>query len=109
MAEVVWSKKANRKRIAFLAYGEKEFGRKVAAKMNERMESYVQALASNPYIGAMEPLLQGHKKTYRSLVAHKLVKLIYTVDEAAGRIHIADLWDTRREPHAQAGKTELKP
>ena len=31
MAEVIWSKKANRKRIAFLTYGEKEFGRKTPA------------------------------------------------------------------------------
>ena len=102
MAEVVWSKKANRKRIAFLTYGEKEFGRKAAARMNERIESYVQALAGNPYMGVVEPLLQGRRQAYRSLVVHKLVKLIYSVDEAAGRIHIADVWDTRREPRTQA-------
>lgn len=108
MAEVVWSKKANRKRIAFLTYGEKEFGRKTAIKMNERIESYMQALASNPYMGAIEPLLQGRKKTYRSLTVHKLIKLIYTVDEAAGRIYIAALWDTRREPQAQAGTAQAQ-
>ena len=102
MAEVVWSKKANRKRIAFLTYGEKEFGRKAAARMNERIGSYVQALAGNPYMGAVEPLLRGRKETYRSLVVHKLVKLIYTVNEATDRIHIADVWDTRREPAAQS-------
>ncbi len=102
MAEVVWSKKANRKRIAFLAYGEKEFGRNTAIKMNERIENYVQALAGNPYMGCIEPLLQDRKQTYRSLVVHKLVKLIYSVDEAAGRIRISDLWDTRREPVRQA-------
>ena len=102
MAEVVWSKKANRKRIAFLTYGEKEFGRKAAVKMNERIESYVQALAGNPYMGIVEPLLRGRKETYRSLVVHKLVKLIYSVDEATNRIRIADVWDTRREPAAQA-------
>lgn len=102
MAEVVWSKKANRKRIAFLTYGEKEFGRKAAVKMNERIESYVQALAGNPYMGIAEPLLHGRRKTYRSLVVHKLVKLVYVVDEVANRIQISDVWDTRREPAAQA-------
>ena len=102
MAEVIWSKKANRKRIAFLTYGEKEFGRKTAAKMNERIESYAQALAGNPYMGIVESLLQGRKQTYRSLVVHKLVKLVYFVDETANRIQIYDVWDTRREPHTQA-------
>lgn len=102
MAEVVWSKNANRKRIAFLAYGKKEFGRKAAAKMNERIESHVQALAKNPYMGTVEPLLQGRRQTYRSLVVHKLVKLIYFVDDTANRIQISDVWDTRREPHTQA-------
>ena len=68
MAEVVWSKKANRKRIAFLTYGEKEFGLKAAVKMNERMEGYVQILAGNPYMGVVEPLLRDRKETYRSLV-----------------------------------------
>lgn len=102
MAKVIWSKKANQKRIAFLTYGEKEFGRKTAIKMNERIESYTQALAGNPYMGITEPLLYGRRKTYRSLVVHKLVKLIYSVDKATDSIHITDVWDTRREPRTQA-------
>ena len=106
MAEVIWSKKANRKRIAFLTYGEKEFGRKAAIKVNERIESYTQALAGNPYMGIIAPLLHGRRKTYRSLVVHKLVKLIYSVDEATNSIHIIDVWDTRREPHTQADTTK---
>lgn len=103
MAEVIWSKKANRKRIAFLTYGEKEFGRKAAVKMNERIEGYIQTLAGNPYMGIIEPLLYGRRKTYHSLVVHKPVKLIYSVDEATNSIHITDVWDTRREPRTQAG------
>lgn len=98
MAQVVWIKKANKKRIAFLAYGEKEFGVKAALKMNNRIMDYVRRLADNPGMGAVEPLLQGRKKPYRSLVVHKLIKLVYYVDESRQTVFIADLWDTRREP-----------
>ena len=103
MAEVVWGKKANKKRIAFLKYGEKEFGRKIAIKMNEKIESYVCTLAGNPGIGVREPLLLHRRKPYHSIVIHKLLKLVYYIDEAKGRVYIVDLWDTRREPCAQAG------
>ena len=102
MAQVVWSKKANKRRIAFLAYGEKEFGVKAALKMNNRIMNYVRSLADNPCMGAIEPLLQGRKKQYRSLVVHKLIKLVYYVDEPKQTILVADLWDTRREPELLA-------
>ena len=105
MAKVVWGKKANKKRIAFLQYGEKEFGRKAAAKMNERIESYVSVLVENPHMGIRELLLCNRSKQYRSIVVHKLLKLIYYIDESRQTIYIADLWDPRREPRTQAQTT----
>ena len=47
-------------------------------------------------MGLVEPLLEGRNKVYRSLVIHKLYKLVYYVDEET--IYIADLWDVRRDP-----------
>lgn len=98
MAEVIWSQRANKRRIEFLTYGKREFGLRSAIKMNEQIESYVHSLANNPNLGSIEPLLQGRKKEYCSLVVHTLIKLIYWVDKEKARIYIADLWQTRREP-----------
>ncbi len=98
MVEVIWDDNANKKRIAFLSYGIKEFGLQTALKMNERIEDYVESLANNPKMGIVEPLLVHRKRKYRSLVVHKLIKLIYYINESPYRIHIADFWDTRREP-----------
>ena len=56
-------------------------------------------LASNPYMGKIEPLLinrKGHE--YRSLVIHEHFKLIYYIDLSQNILYIVDLWDTRREP-----------
>lgn len=98
MVKIVWSKKANQRRIAFLAYGKQKFGEQVAHKMNEHIKAHVHLLASNPQLGITEPLLTQRTRQYRSLVVHKLIKIIYFVDTSNNRIHIADLWDTRRDP-----------
>ena len=66
----------------------------------DRLLGYEPLLAANPGLGRKEPLLEGHPKGFRSIVVHKYCKLIYYVEEDG--LHIADLWDTRREPDAQA-------
>ena len=62
--------------------------------------SYEPLLAANPRLGITEPLLAGRKREYRSIVVHKLFKLVYYVKDET--LYIAALWDTRREPRAQA-------
>lgn len=59
-------------------------------------------LASAPFIGKVEPLLQGSGLPFRSLVIHKHYKLIYHYDKNTDTLRIAALWDTRREPRTQA-------
>ena len=66
--------------------------------------SYEPLLAANPRLGITEPLLAGRKREYRSIVVHKLFKLVYYVKDET--LYIAALWDTRREPHAQADTTK---
>lgn len=57
MVEVIWSKRANKERIATLAYGVKHFGMKATEKLNERIENYTAILAENLCMGIVEPLL----------------------------------------------------
>lgn len=108
MVDVIWSKKANHRRIALLTYGKKEFSLQVACKLNARIESYADRLSANPQMGAMEPLLKDRKLMYRSLVIHKFFKLIYYINEKKQCIVIADFWDTRREPSSQANHIQSK-
>ena len=48
--------------------------------------------------------LAGRKREYRSIVVHKLFKLVYYVK--GDTLHIAALWDTRREPDTQSATTK---
>ena len=86
------------------AYCATEFGRTVAYDFLDSVDRQVNLLAEFPEIGKVEPLLKDRKLVYRSLVVHKFFKLIYYVNEKKQRIVIADLWDTRREPTAQAAR-----
>lgn len=79
MVEVIWTKRANRERIATLTYGAKAFGKHAAGKLNERIESYVVLLVENPHLGGFEPLLAERRREYRSLVVHEHYKLVYYI------------------------------
>ena len=73
--QVTWNKKALTQLDAVMKYGRQEFGERT-----------------------------GRKREYRSIVVHKLFKLVYYVKDDI--LHIAALWDTRREPVTQAGTTK---
>jgi len=55
-------------------------------------------LIKNPFIGQIEDLLQKRENTYRYLI-FKNYKIIYSVDQKMGFIKIADVFDTRQNPH----------
>ena len=44
------------------------------------------------------------KREYRSVVVHRNCKLVYYAE--GDTLYIADVWDTRREPRAQADNLE---
>ena len=98
--QVTWNKKALTQLDAVMRYGSQEFGERTAQRLFARIMSYEPLLAANPRLGVAEPLLAGRKREYRSIVVHKLFKLVYYVK--GDTIYIAALWDTRREPAAQA-------
>lgn len=96
MVEVIWSKRANRERIAILTYGAETFGKLASSKLNAQIESYTVLLVENPHLGIIEPLLVERRREYRSVVVHEHYKLIYYIKGKS--LYITDLWDTRREP-----------
>lgn len=106
MAKVTWDELARQNQRDILAYGTQIWGRNTARKMRLHIKAEVKRLAQSPLIGKVEPLLAGRSFQFRGLVIHEHYKLIYHYDEATETLRIAALWDTRREPRAQADNTK---
>ena len=99
MLQVIWHKQAEDAWYRMGAYC-REFGQKSLDKFIRNVQEWVLRIARNPAIGPKEPLLADRPEEYRSVVTHKNCKLVYYVK--GDILHIAALWDTRREPHTQA-------
>mgnify|MGYP001777178267 CR=1 FL=1 len=104
MMKVIVQKAAARQISRVYTYGEQHFGKQAAEKTHARIMEALRLLAANPRLGITEPLLAGRKREYRSIVVHKLFKLVYYVKDET--LYIAALWDTRREPRTQADNTK---
>ena len=102
MAKVTWDELARQNQRDILTYGTQVWGKNAAKKMRLHIKAEIERLARAPFIGKVEPLLQGRCLQFRSLVIHEHYKLVYHYDEAADTLRIAALWDTRREPAAQS-------
>ncbi len=80
----------------------REFGRNSRDKFLLKVDEAKRLLATNPYIGPVEPLLSNFPTTYRSMVVARLNKMVYRIMD--DHIEIADFWDCRREPGALAAE-----
>ena len=106
MAKVTWDELARQNQRDILAYGTQIWGKNAARKMRLHIKAEVERLAKFPLIGKVEPLLAERSLQFRSLVIHEHYKLIYHYDEVTETLHIAAIWDTRREPRTQADNTK---
>jgi len=71
---------------------------KAAGKILTSILEAVDRLSFFPEMAPVEPLLAGEPEKYRSMVAHKLFKVVYTVDMTRKEVVIADIWDCRQNP-----------
>jgi len=53
-----------------------------------------------PELGKIDPLIAHRKQLYRSIIVRRLNKIVYYIKDDT--IRIVAMWDTRREPKAQA-------
>ena len=100
MKTVEWTGKAmvNFRHIArYITFA---FGKRTTEKFEKNIAEWEARIARNPGIGIREPLMAGRPEGFRSVVVHRNCKLVYYVD--GNTLYIADVWDTRREPAAQA-------
>lgn len=94
--KTVWSEQASKTLRGIAAYVHSKFGLHARQELLQEVARTSQLLEQTPYIGRVEPLLEGCEVEYRSLVINKLNKIVYYVSGDA--VEIVAIWDTRREP-----------
>ena len=102
MAQVKWQKRAERELYRYLVKGFLEFGETTANKFADRVGYISRELERFPEIGYPEPLLKDRKKRYRTYHINKRFDLIYYYSATSDTVHVADIWDIRREPNSLA-------
>ena len=83
-----------------------DFGRQSRDKFLAKVTETRMLLATNPYLGPIEPLLADLPQTYRSVVVGRLNKMVYHIEEDEKTIYVDDFWDVRREPQALADEVK---
>ena len=93
--QVKWTQRALKRLEIAVNYGLREFGETTTHQFYERIKSYEPLLATNPYMGKVEKVLENRLVEYRSFVVHPHFKLIYYVNE---KKQCVVLFDTRQDP-----------
>lgn len=108
MMKVRWSPDAKERMDETADFIQEYFGLKSKMRFKKEVRRVNDLLKSNPYLGPVEPLLEDLPSEYRSIVVNHLNKMVYYVKDDT--IHIADFWDTRREPQnlSQRVKDDLR-
>ena len=83
-----------------------DFGMKSRDKFLSKVTETRMLLATNPYLGPVEPLLADLPQTYRSVVVGKLNKMVYCIEEDEKVIYVVAFWDCRREPATLASQVK---
>lgn len=99
---VIWYNRAEQSMRQIERYIFSKFGEYTRASFMRELEQSIQSLSEMPRLGSIDPLLEHRSKTYRSLIIHRMSKLVYYVEDDT--IHIAAFWDTRREPKSQVNQ-----
>ena len=94
--EVKWFSGAKDDLARLRYYCEFYFGKTSAQNIIKHVLQTVGLLGSFPEMGALEPLLDHRPETWRSLVVHKNIKVVYLIGSQS--VNIAALWDTRQRP-----------
>ena len=102
--KVIWHKQAKDALRSTATYIRKNYGLQVRENFRNEVAHVQTLLMNNPEMGPLEPLLADRSIKYRSFVINRLNKIVYYIED--GIIHIADFWDTRREPKNQANQVK---
>ena len=98
MAEVKWTKRAQKAKRALYLNGLEQFGAITAEKTLRKVTTIAADLAKWPTSGHPEQLLLGESPLYRAKPINDRFRIIYWYDEENDIVSIEDIWDTKRSP-----------
>lgn len=104
--KAIWDPKAKKSLYQIARYIQKRFGSEARKDFIKQVRETERLILTNPHLGAVDPLFEGRKLSYRSTVINRLSKMVYFIDGET--IYIAAFWDTRREPKKQAEQVIMK-
>jgi plasmid stabilization system protein ParE len=94
--KVVWAKQASESLQLIASYICDNFGFGAKQKFLSEITDMLSSLEFNPYIGKIDPYMEGFPIEYRCVYIHRLSKAVYYVEN--DNIVIVALTDARRDP-----------
>lgn len=95
--QIVWSDQAELQLDEIFKYYIENAGQRIAVNLVGKIIAEPNKLLKTPEISPREELLLDRESEYRYLVC-KNYKIIYSIDEKAKLIKIADVFDSRQNP-----------
>lgn len=95
--EVFWTEFAKNKLEEIFDYYKLKANRNVAIKIVDGIVDQTIGLDKMPEIGQIEEILKDDEREFRYLV-YTNYKIVYFINKNAGRIVIANVFDTRQNP-----------
>jgi toxin ParE1/3/4 len=96
-AVVVWTEFAESKLTIVFNYYKEKASLKIATQITKEIVKASMKLEKQPFIGALEPLLEARAKEYRYLVQGNY-KIIHFFEKEKNEVVIAHLFDSRQNP-----------
>jgi plasmid stabilization system protein ParE len=106
MMKVKWTLLAKDGLREIANYIKKNFGAQARMDFLHDVKHTNKLLGSQPYMGPIELTLDGHPEGFRSIVVHKLSKIIYYIDN--DHIEVADFWNCRQAPENLANRIKTQ-
>lgn len=78
------------------SYYKINFGLKVMQNVIASVKNTFETLRLQPFMGSIEPLLDEYPQSFRSLVQHHNLKIVYWLEDET--VKIALIFDTRQRP-----------
>ena len=98
MAQIKWTKKAQRLYFERVLYAYKEFGRATAKRWHDNRKRIERQLELYPESYSFESILRERRLQYRSCHFMRRFKIVYFYARTSNTVHIVDIWDTRMSP-----------
>lgn len=98
MAQIKWTKKAQRVFFERVLYAYNEFGTTTAKRWQDDRKRIEHQLELFPESYIPEPFLADRKHLYRSCHIMRRFKLVHYYAKSSDTVYIVDIWDTKMCP-----------